>query len=261
MRMLYRMAAVTRAAPEGSELGSSGLLTGLHAQTLDRIGTAIAGGELPAGSVLYIDDLVERYAVSRSVVREVLRVLASMGLVESRRRVGTQIRPARYWNVFDPQVIRWRLASDDRVGQLRSITELRTAVEPEASRLAAARASHDEASHLVTLAAQMWAAGKNGDEEQFLRLDIEFHRSVLRASGNEMFLKLNELVAEVLAGRHHYGLMPHYPDEQALQLHADVASAIQRADGGAAREAMVHIMELAIDEMSSIWERSGQPST
>jgi DNA-binding FadR family transcriptional regulator len=259
--MLYRMAAETPIASESGNGESSGLLTGLHAQTLDRIGTAIAGGELPAGSVLYIDDLVERYSVSRSVVREVLRVLASMGLVESRRRVGTQIQPLEHWNLFDPQVIRWRLASRDRVGQLRSITELRTAVEPEASRLAASRASHDEASHLVALAAQMWAAGKNGDEEQFLRLDIDFHRSVLRASGNDMFLKLSELVAEVLAGRHHYGLMPHYPDENALQGHVDVAQAIQRADGAAAREAMVGIMEQAIDEMSSIWQRTERPGT
>ncbi|HEX3004025.1 MAG TPA: GntR family transcriptional regulator, partial [Angustibacter sp.] len=81
---------------------------------LDQIGTAICGGELAAGSVLYIDDLAERYAVSRSVVREALRVLSSMGMVESRRRVGTHIRAASQWNVYDPQVIRWRLASRQR---------------------------------------------------------------------------------------------------------------------------------------------------
>jgi DNA-binding FadR family transcriptional regulator len=232
---------------------------GLHARVLDHLGTAICSGQLAPGSVLYIDHFVDQYAVSRSVVREVLRVLASMGLVESRRRVGTLIRPASDWNVFDPQVIRWRLASAGRIAQLRSMTELRTAVEPLAAWLAAERATPDEASDLVGLAAKMWAAGKAGDEPEFLRLDIEFHRQVLLDSGNEMFVKLHELVAEVLAGRHHYDLMPHYPDEQALRLHADVAQAIQRHDGERAKDAMVHIMEQAMDEMKSMWEQTGEP--
>jgi DNA-binding FadR family transcriptional regulator len=232
--------------------------TGLHAQVLERLGTAICSGELTPGSALYIDDLVEQYVVSRPVVREVLRVLASMGLVETRRRVGILIRPAVGWNVFDPQVIRWRLASADRIAQLRSLTELRTAVEPQAALLAATRATPEMASDLVALAAKMWAAGKAGDEAEFLRLDIEFHRQVLISSGNEMFVKLQELVAEVLTGRHHYHLAPHYPDEEALQLHADVAQAIQRHQGERAKDAMVRIMEQAIDEMKSIWE-AGDP--
>jgi DNA-binding FadR family transcriptional regulator len=253
------MARQTRGSVDGDvdTVGADGL-TGLHAKTLDRLGTAIAGGELPAGSVLYIDDLAEEHGVSRSVIREVLRVLSSMGLVASRRRMGTQILPPADWNVFDPQVIRWRLASHDRLGQLRSITELRTAVEPEAARLAAVRADRQEASALVALAAQMWAAGKDGDVQEFLRLDIDFHRNVLRCSGNEMFLKLNELVAAVLTGRTEHGLMPHHPDDEALQLHVDVAQGIQRRDGPAARAAMVRIMEQAMDEMSSRWPRSAE---
>jgi DNA-binding FadR family transcriptional regulator len=253
------MARQTRGSVDGDvdTVGADGL-TGLHAKTLDRLGTAIAGGELPAGSVLYIDDLAEEHGVSRSVIREVLRVLSSMGLVASRRRMGTQILPPADWNVFDPQVIRWRLASHDRLGQLRSITELRTAVEPEAARLAAVRADRQEASALVALAAQMWAAGKDGDVQEFLRLDIDFHRNVLRCSGNEMFLKLNELVAAVLTGRTEHGLMPHHPDDEALQLHVDVAQGIQRRDGPAARAAMVRIMEQAMDEMSSLWPRSAE---
>ncbi|MER7474948.1 FCD domain-containing protein [Micromonospora sp. NPDC000018] len=231
---------------------------GLHARVLDHLGTAICGGELAAGAVLNIDELVDRYAVSRSVVREVLRVLASIGFIETRRRVGVMIRPPDAWNVFDPQVIRWRLASSGRIAQLRSITELRTAVEPHAALLAASRVGHDEASDLVGLAAKMWAAGKAGDEERFLRLDIEFHRRVLVASGNEMFVRLQELVAEVLTGRHQHHLMPHHPHEQALQLHAEVAQAIQRRDGERARRAMVQLMEQAFDEMSSIWEQTGE---
>lgn len=254
---------MTRSSPEAPDAQPAPTEAGLHARVLDQLGTVICGGQLAPGSVLYIDDLVDRYAVSRSVVREVLRVLAAMGLIETRRRVGVMIRPPDDWNVFDPQVIRWRLASAGRIAQLRSITELRTAVEPHAAWLAASRATPDEASDLVGLAAKMWAVGKTGNGEEFLRLDIDFHRRVLVNSGNEMFAKLQELVAEVLTGRHHYHLMPHRPDELALQLHADVAQAIQRRDGERARDAMVKIMEQAFSEMKSMWEqagRSGRPS-
>jgi DNA-binding FadR family transcriptional regulator len=203
-----------------------------------------------------IEELEERYGVSRSVIREVLRVLASMGMVQSRRRVGVQVLPATEWNLYDPQVIRWRLASPGRVAQLRSLTELRTAVEPQAARLAAMRAPLADASELMGLAGKLWAAGRDGDTELFLKLDIQFHHLVLSSSGNEMFGKLNSLVAEVLAGRTHYGMMPDHPHEEALQMHVDVASAIQRGNAVDAHAAMLAIMERAMNEMSALWDEA-----
>ncbi|MEO6628554.1 MAG: GntR family transcriptional regulator, partial [Aquihabitans sp.] len=128
---------------------AEGALSGLHARLLDNLGRAICGGELSAGTVLFIEDLASHHAVSRSVVREALRVLSSMGLVESRRRIGTVIQDAAGWNVYDPLVIRWRLAGAGRIAQLRSITELRSAVEPQAAGLAAQRAEPRAASELV----------------------------------------------------------------------------------------------------------------
>lgn len=234
-------------------LDDNSALHGLHAQILDLLGLAICAGELPTKSVFRIEELEERYGVSRSVVREAIRVLAAMGMVASRRRVGVQILPESDWNLYDPQVIRWRLASPARINQLRSLTELRTAIEPEAARLAATRAPLADASELMGLAGKLWAAGQADDPAEFLILDIEFHRLVLASSGNEMFAKLNSLVAEVLTGRTNYGLMPRHPHNDALQMHVDVASAIQRGDAAAAQAAMLGIMERASHEMSSIW--------
>jgi DNA-binding FadR family transcriptional regulator len=251
--------AVTQPSPGAAPSQHAPVEAGLHARVLDHLGTAICSGEVAAAAVLSIDDLVDLYQVSRSVIREVLRVLASMGLIETRRRVGIMIQPPEAWSVFDPQVIRWRLASEGRMAQMRSITELRTAIEPHAAWLAAQRIDDDEASELVGIAAKMWAAGKAGDEARFLTLDIDFHRRMLVASGNEMFAKLQLIVAEVLAGRHHYHLMPHYPDELALQLHTDVAQAIQRRDGERARRAMVGIMEQGFAEIKSMWEQTAEP--
>ncbi len=230
-------------------------VTGLHARVVDLLGLAICGGDMASGSVFRIEELEARFRVSRSVVREALRVMASMGMVESRRRVGVQVRPAADWNLYDPQVIRWRLASPARAAQLRTLTELRTAIEPEAARLAATRARLADASALMGLAGKLWAAGQSEEDgETFLALDIEFHRLVLASSGNEMFAKLNTLVAEVLTGRTHYGLMPQRPHNEALQLHVDVAGAIQRGDADAAHDAMLRIMERTFTEMSAAWE-------
>jgi len=228
--------------------------SGLHARVLDELGLALCNGGLPAGSVVRIDELEQRYDVSRSVVREALRVLAAMGMVSSRRRVGVQVLPQSEWNLYDPQLIRWRLASPGRIAQLRSLTELRSAIEPEAARLAAIRAPLAGASELMGLAGKLWAAGQEGDRERFLEVDIEFHRLVLTTSGNEMFAKLHTLVQEVLTGRTQYGLMPTHPHVEALQSHVDVASAIQRGNAEHAQSAMLRIMQRTFLEMSSIWE-------
>ncbi len=66
--------------------------------------------------MLRTDELAQRFEVSRSVMREAVRVLESMHLVESRRRVGVTVLPECEWNVYDPQVIRWRLPAPSARG-------------------------------------------------------------------------------------------------------------------------------------------------
>lgn len=245
--------AKLRDADTDSEPGVGGG-RGLHARVVDMLGLALCGQEMPSGSIMKIEDIERQFGVSRSVIRESVRVLESMGLVASRRRVGVLVLPPSQWNLYDPQVIRWRLASNARITQLRSLTELRMAVEPEAARLAAVRAPLTNASNLMGLAGQLWAAGEAGDTDLFLSLDIQFHRLVLASSGNEMFAKLDSLVSEVLAGRTNYGLMPTHPHAEALQLHVDVAGAIQRGAPEAAQDSMLRIMQRTMKEMSSIWD-------
>ncbi len=230
--------------------------TGLHSQLLDELGQAICEGRMPPGSTFTTEALENRYQVSRSVVRESLRALEAMGMVTSKRRVGNRVLPMSEWNVYDLSVIRWRLAGHGRIAQLRSLTQLRTAIEPEAAKLAASRGALTQGSDLMGLAGRLWAAGKSGDHELFLKLDIEFHSLVMHMSGNEMFSRLNNLVSEVLIGRTTYGLMPQFPHDEALQLHVDVANAIQSGNSDAAGSAMLGIMTRTINEMGQIWDKS-----
>lgn len=214
----------------------------LHSGVLDTIGREITGGELPTGHVLTLDMLEERFGVSRTVARESMRILQSMGLVTSRRRVGITVQPRETWNVFDPRVIWWRLAGQGRDAQLRSLTELRIAVEPLAAAAAARNASGEVRARVVELSETMRVKGEAGELGEFLEFDIEFHTALLHASGNEMFEALADVVAAVLRGRTQLGLMPHQPVPEALALHERVADAVANARSEDAEDAMRELL-------------------
>ncbi|MFI6105523.1 FadR/GntR family transcriptional regulator [Streptomyces sp. NPDC051310] len=222
---------------------------GLHTHVLDTLGLAITAGEYPPGSVLRTDELAQRFEVSRTVVREVVRVLESMHLVESRRRVGVTVRPTEQWNVYDPQVIRWRLAGADRPRQLRSLTVLRSAVEPVAAGLAAVHATPEQCRELTEQALGMVATSRGRRLDAYLVHDVAFHRVVLNASGNEMFARLGDVVAEVLTGRTHHRVMFEDPDPAAVTLHVQVAEAVRERDAVRAEELTRQIAVGALREL------------
>ena len=231
----------------------------LHTRVTEDVGRSIVDGTVPAGSILLSDEIERRQGVSRSVIREAIRVLGSMGLVESVKRVGIRVLPPERWNVYDPTVIRWRLLGPGNGEQLRSLTELRSAIEPMAAELAAAHAAPAISAELLEVADRMRVAGESGDLSSFLELDIRFHRLVLQGSGNEMFAKLDEPIAAVLSGRTDLGLMPNHPHQNTLQLHADVAQAIQGSERRKARAAMELIMRRTYAEVRPTW--AGDPAS
>jgi len=234
--------------------------TGLHGSVLDQLGVLITAGELPAGHVLRIEQLETRFGVSRSVIRETIRVLESMGMVVSRRRVGVTVAPRTHWNVFDPQIITWRLDGPGRDDQLRSFSELRRGLEPVAAGLAAKLATPTQCGALAGAVMEMAVHGRSGDLEAYLAADIVFHRTLLEASGNEMLAALSGVVAAVLTGRTHHHLMPARPEPAAMRLHADVADAVQAGDAAAAESAMRAIVDEATAAMLSQTDTRSQPA-
>jgi len=222
---------------------------GLHGRVLDTLGPAITAGDYPPGSVLRTDELAQHFEVSRSVMREAVRVLESMHLVESRRRVGVRVRPKSEWNVYDPQVIRWRLAGADRPHQLRSLTLLRSAIEPAAAALAARNATPEQCAELTECALGMVANSRGHQLEGYLFHDVVFHRVILEASGNEMFARLGDVVAEVLTGRTHHDIMFEDPDPAAVTLHVQVAEAVREGDAARAEQLTREITVGALQEL------------
>ncbi|MFI1617229.1 FadR/GntR family transcriptional regulator [Streptomyces lydicus] len=222
---------------------------GLHARVLESLGPAITAGDYPPGTILRTDELEQRFDVSRTVIREAIRVLESMCLVASRRRVGVTVRPTEEWNVYDPRVIGWRLAGRDRPRQLRSLTVLRSAVEPVAAGLAARHATPEQCAALTEHAMGMVATSRGQQLDAYLVHDVAFHRIVLTASGNEMFARLGDVVAAVLTGRTQHHVMFTDPDPAAVTLHVQVAEAVRTGDAGRAEALTREITAGAMAEL------------
>lgn len=215
----------------------------LYRTLVDALGTAIISGRLPEGHVLTLDDVGAEHAVSRSVTREAVRVLESLGMVTSRRRVGITVQSADRWRLFDPMIIRWRLVAGDRSAQLTSLAELRRGIEPAAAALAARRADPGQCRILAAAVSDMVVHGHSGDLHAYLCADQVFHRTLLEASGNEMFRALNEVVAEVLNAGNTRQDTPEQPDPAVIELHDQVARAVRFRDETAAEQAMRSIID------------------
>jgi DNA-binding FadR family transcriptional regulator len=222
----------------------------LHTDVLGSLGPSIVEGALPGDSMITLDWLCKEYAVSRTIAREVVQVLASMGLVESRRRTGIRVLPEEHWDVFDPAVLRWWLASSRRPELLQQLSQLRVSVEPLAAALAARHATDEQRLHVVTLAERMEETGARGDLRAFLEHDVTFHRLLLDASGNVLFARLGDVVEEVLRGRTDHHLMPPEPKPEARRLHSMVADAVERGEPELAQAAMSAICAEVLAEMA-----------
>jgi DNA-binding FadR family transcriptional regulator len=213
----------------------------LHAAVLDALGSDIVSGDLPAGSLHTLESLQQRYSVSRGVARECMRILESLHMVTSQRRTGICISPERAWNVYDARVIRWRLDSRQRAAQLRSLTELRLGVEPIAAHLASLRATEDQRAGLRAAAEDMRRYGDIHRPVRYLAADIEFHRILLEASGNEMYTALVDPIAEVLKESPRHGRSD-YPVPETIGYHEAVMEAVCARDPDIAEQSMTILL-------------------
>ncbi len=105
---------------------------GLHGQLVQQLGQMIVSGDLGADRPLVPEEIGQRFEVSRTVVRESLRVLEAKGLVSARPNVGTRVRPVSDWNLLDPDIIEWRAFGPQRDDQRRELQ--RAALDDRAAR-------------------------------------------------------------------------------------------------------------------------------
>ena len=174
---------------------------GLHARVLNSLGQEIVDGRYAPGDILNLDDIAAAFAVSRSVLREALRVLQSLGMVEPRQRVGTQVLPRGAWDLMNPQIIVWRGRGPEYYTQMREMLEMRLGIEPVAARLSARLMTDAQLAAVAEAAAAMVAADLAGDGRRFLESDIAFHSLILAGSGNSVMGHFAGTVAALLRTR------------------------------------------------------------
>ncbi|MBO0344211.1 FadR family transcriptional regulator [Roseibium sp. CAU 1637] len=177
--------------------GELGSRVGNHtSQVVEQLGRAIVAGEYPPETMIPLDpDISEMFNVSRTVVREAKKTLIGKGLIQSKAKVGTHVRPAEQWNMFDPDVLRWH-ASLRNVGVfMDELFEIRLIFEPAAAGKAAACANEADCAALSELCENL---AKGPDRAAVAVADLEFHKMVLNLSGNRFLQSLGDLVQAAL---------------------------------------------------------------
>lgn len=202
---------------------------------LDALGRAIVTGHYNEKAFPTEAELAVEYGVSRSVVREAVKMLGAKGLLTARPRKGTAVQSANAWNLFDTDVLRWILERKFSLQLLRQFTELRVAIEPAAASLAAQICNPDLIAAIHSGYRRMESA-EQGDDDP-LEADIAFHIAILQATANPFYMQFREVVATAL--RTSIRFTNRFQGRTAsLPQHMAVLNAIERGDRLAAHNAM-----------------------
>ena len=232
---------------------------GLHGQLVQQLGQMIVSGDLGADRPLDPEEIGQRFEVSRTVVRESLRVLEAKGLVSARPNVGTRVRPVSDWNLLDPDIIEWRAFGPQREGQRRELCELRWTIEPLAARLAAGQSREDVQQRLADMVEIMGHALAQGDTLTFSRADAEFHSLVLQAAGNRMLEHLSGIVSSALQVSGGPATGCEHPTESAVGHHRRVVEALVAGEAAVAEAAMRQLLSAHTEATAQQGTQSGQP--
>ncbi len=228
----------TTAAAEDTSARRPRRSRGLVGEVVDSLATSIREGQLKPGDKLPTEsEIMARFDVSRTVVRESLSKLQASGLVETRHGIGTFV-------IENPNAGNFRIAAADfaTVADVISVLELRISLETEAAGLAAQRRSGD---NLATLAAALrnFQDSIRADSDA-VPSDFQFHMEVARATGNRHFADLMTYLGTMIIPRTRVNTPQADPEGRLSYLqrvhgeHESIYNAILNQDADAARAAM-----------------------
>jgi DNA-binding FadR family transcriptional regulator len=214
----------------------------LHDRVVGEIGRRIVAGEFEPDCALPGEvELCATLGVSRTSLREAIRVLSAKGLVVAKQKVGTLVAPVERWKFLDSDVLIWWLTSRQSKEAIRELYELRHLIEPLAASLAARHASAADRQALRLAYEQMQAAGDDG--AKIVGPDLDFHRAIIKASGNRLFSSLARAVAAALSVNFDWVRDAPRGHRHSMPLHSKVLEAIVDGNPSAARLAMQKLIE------------------
>jgi len=222
----------------------------ISAQIVDTIGRRIIAGQYEAGGRLPIEAaLCNEFGVSRSVLREAIKILMSKGLVVSKARVGTQVTSKKRWNMLDPYVLGWIIEVMPENQFLDMLFEVRLGIEPMASELAAINGGDAAIQAIGSAYKDMENAQTTAD---LAEPDLRFHQAILDATDNPVLSYIGATLHTALAFS--IELTSRHPDTYSLSLprHKAVYQAIAQHDPEAAREATVSLLMNSLEDFNAV---------
>lgn len=226
----------------------------LHGQVVQELGQMIVGGKLKPGEGLPREEvLAEKMKVSRTALREAMKVLVTKGLIESRQRTGARVREEMYWNQIDADVLAWRCALMPTESFVEKLVEMRELIEPAA---AAAAAKRRTPAQLSDLRAAYEAMAASEDLDAWAEADLSFHENLLRATNNELMVSLFSVIETALGTFFLLSARNSENFKLALPHHEKVYDAVRKRQPEVARQAMLRMVAESRDNISRRGRRS-----
>lgn len=167
----------------------------IHVQVARQIARQILSGELSEGEKLPNEvALCEAFGVSRTALRESTKLLSAKGLIESRPKVGTTVRPRSHWHFLDPQLLYWIQDLEQNQMFLAQFLGLRKAIEPEACALSAVNATAAQRKDLSVIIQKMSMAAESYDYAEWTINDHLFHQTIFLSTGNQFYLPFGNIL-------------------------------------------------------------------
>ncbi len=224
----------------------------VHASLASEIGLRIVRGDYPPGTILPNETRwAETFNVSRSAVREAMKMLMAKSLLASRPKIGSWVEPRERWNLLDRDVLAWYASAPDRETFLRTVQEFRHIIEPEASAFAAMRRTEEQMAEISRACREMGEAASLQDRT---RADTRFHLAILRAAGNDLLVPLGVLIESALDHLFAFTTVQVNDHDHAQKLHEAIEKNIRLRRPAAARNAVHKLLENT-DEGIGRWRR------
>jgi DNA-binding FadR family transcriptional regulator len=191
-------------------------------------------------------DLCHQLGVSRSILRESMKVLADKGMVEMKPRAGTRARPRAAWRLLDPDILAWQAEAGPDARFLRDLCEVRLAIEPTAAGFAAVRATPEEIAGIEACLEERRRATREARSGRLIELDLAFQSAVVEACRNPLLAHLSASIRKPFRAALAYTARFPAAAQLGLEAHEVLLESLRRRDPLAARHAAEQVVGFAM---------------
>lgn len=223
-----------------------------HGQIVQALGEDILSGRYAPGAKLPPEpELLARFGVSRTSLREAIKTLSAKGLLVAKTRVGTKVADRESWNYFDPEVLAWKVRAGMDAEFRRHLVQVRLAIEPAAAELAAAQRSDEDLKAMHEAVGAM--RREVSSEYDFAQADLALHIAVGTASRNPMMRSVASVIETALLEA--FTLSTPVRSEalhrETVDAHQRIVDCIEAGDGPGAAAAMREVIEVGFNRVEA----------